>query len=135
VGAAIVLERRSAISAASSDGDAESSGAGLGARLGSTRRFPMAIGSGGIGTNRVVAGGGGNARGPAATSSASRSMCTADAVATGGAGLNGVNSQFLASDVSDPPGPALRRLDETVDVERIDSWEGETLRRCDCGCK
>ncbi|CAE6454164.1 unnamed protein product, partial [Rhizoctonia solani] len=42
-------------------------------------------------------------------------------------GRKGVKNQFLASEES-VPAPPLRRFDETVEVDRMDSCEGDTLR-------
>lgn len=114
----------------SSEGEAESSGAGLWTRLGSTLRLAIAMGSGGMDDTRAGTGAGGGTIEPVAISSACRSMWTADAVGAGATGLKGVNNQFLASEVK-PLAPVLRRLDDTVEVERMDSCDGETLRRCD----
>lgn len=127
-GVGTVLVRRNAMTG-SSEGEVESSGAAvLETRLESALRLVMVIGSGGVGEVRVggAAVGGGGITGPVATSSACRSIWTVDGAAAAATGLNGVKNQFLASELK--PVPFLRRLC-TVEVERMDSCEGEMLRR------
>lgn len=129
-GAVVIVPVRRNAMTGSSEGEAESSGAGLWTRLGSNLRLAIAMGSGGRDDTREGIGAGGGTRGPVAISSACRSIWTLDGVGAGATGLKGVNSQFLASEVK-PLAPVLRRLDDTVEVERMDSCDGETLRRCD----